>query len=202
MNGKDAVNDELEQGRIMGKDMRPLPHVIRSELIYSGKVITLHRDEIFLPEGRTAVREVVEHPGAVVVLAIDESDEVFLVSQYRHAIGGWLLELPAGGLEPGEEPLQAAKRELREEVGVEARDWTHLGSFYSTPGFVNERLHAYLARGLTGVETDPDDDEDISVIRYPLQQLLDHLEEVPDAKTLATLCLFYRSAFWDQTDAT
>lgn len=169
-----------------------LPEVISSRLVYQGKVVSLRVDEIGLLQGGVAVREVVEHPGAVVIVALDDEDAVLLVRQYRHPIGRYLLELPAGGLEDGEDPLSAAKRELREEVGMEAREWRPLGSFFSSPGFVNERLHAFLARGLYSVPGDPDDDEDISVVRYPLRELLQHLAETPDAKTLATLCLLNR----------
>ena len=100
--------------------------------------------------------------------------------------------MPAGGLEPGEEPLACAKRELREEVGLEAAQWTHLGSFFSSPGFANEKLHAFAARGLTPVKGTPDDDEDLSVVRYSLQTLLGELGRINDAKTLATLCLLAR----------
>jgi ADP-ribose pyrophosphatase len=128
-----------------------------------------------------------------VVAALDTDNHVYLVKQYRHPIGRYLLELPAGGLEPDEEPLVAAQRELREEVGLEAREWTPLGSFFSSPGFANERLHAFLARGLVPVPIDPDDDEDISVVRYPLTGLLDRLEATSDAKTLATLLLVTRA---------
>ncbi len=171
-----------------------LPSVVDSRMVYSGKVVSLRVDEVTLPGGGTAIREVVEHPGAVVVVALDADDQVYLVRQYRHPIGGYLLELPAGGLEPAEDPLKAAQRELREEVGLEAAEWTPLGSFFSSPGFVNERLHAFLARGLVSVRTDPDDDEDISVVRYPLTELLQHLEETPDAKTIAALGLLSQTA--------
>jgi ADP-ribose pyrophosphatase len=169
-----------------------IPPVTESRVIYAGKVVSVRVDQISLPEGKTAVREVVDHPGAVVVMALDEDHRVTLVRQYRHPIGRYLLELPAGGLEPDEDPLSAAQRELREEVGLQAREWTALGSFFSSPGFANERLHAFLARGLTAVPSDPDDDEDISVVRYPLTELLDHLEHTSDAKTLATLLLVQR----------
>ncbi len=165
-------------------------------------MVSLRVDEIELPTGERATREVVRHPGAVVVIALDSDDEVYLVRQYRHPIGRYLLELPAGGLEPGEEPLAAAKRELREEVGLEALEWTSLGSFFSSPGFVNEHLHAFLAEKLTRVPTDPDDDEDISVVRYPLAGLLEHLEDTPDAKTLATLCLLRGVARGGRPNAT
>lgn len=165
------------------------PPVVSSKEIYQGKIISVRVDEIALPGDRVAVREVVEHPGAVVVAAVDSEGYVYLVRQYRHAVGRELLELPAGGLEPGEEPFAAAQRELREETGLTAEEWTSLGSFYSSPGFANERLHAYLARDLKEVETDPDDDEDLEIVRCSLAELIGGLEDLTDAKTLATLLL-------------
>jgi ADP-ribose pyrophosphatase len=164
------------------------PAVISSRSVYEGKVVNLRVDEIALPQGGTAIREVVEHPGAVVVAAVNEAGEVYLVRQYRHAVRRDLLELPAGALEKGEEPLFAAQRELGEEAGLAASEWTALGCFYS-PGFANERLHAFLACGLTSVESDPDFDEDLTVVTFPLEDLLHHLAEITDAKTLATLLL-------------
>jgi ADP-ribose pyrophosphatase len=166
---------------------KPLPRVVSSRAVYEGRVVSLRVEEIALPNGRTAIREVVEHPGAVVVAAVDASGDVILVRQYRHPLRGYLLELPAGGLEPGEDATDAAKRELREEVGLEATTWTPLGCFYSSPGFANERLEAFLATGLREVDADPDEDEDIEVVRLPLADLLDHPDRVCDAKTLATL---------------
>lgn len=169
------------------------PEVVSSRTVYAGKVIDVHVDEIVLPEGITALREVVEHPGAVVVAALDDDDHIFLVRQYRHPIGCELLELPAGTLEPGEEPLVAAKRELREEAGLEARRWTPLSIFYSSPGFANEGLYPFLAQDLATVPADPDDDEVISVVRYPLAAVFEHLDEIADAKTLATLLLIEKA---------
>jgi 8-oxo-dGTP pyrophosphatase MutT (NUDIX family) len=179
-----------------------LPSVVDSRAIYTGKVVSLRVDEITLPHGGTALREVVDHPGAVVVVALDEADHVYLARQYRHPIGRYLLELPAGTLEPNEKPLAAAMRELREEVGLVAQVWTPLGSFFSSPGFANERLHAFLARGLSRVPSEPDADEDIFVVRRPWAQLLDNLEETPDAKTLATLLLAQRVLCAGVTNAT
>lgn len=163
--------------------------VVSSRLVYEGKVVNLRVDEIALPQGGTVVREIVEHPGAVVVAAVDEAGQVYLVRQYRHAVRRDLLELPAGALEEGEAPLAAAQRELGEEAGLAASEWTALGCFYSSPGFANERLYAFLARGLSSVESDPDFDEDLTVVTYPLEDLLRHLAEITDAKTLATLLL-------------
>jgi len=157
------------------------PRVLSSHPVYEGKIVSLRVDEIELPQGGAAIREVVEHPGAIVVAAVDDEGWVYLVRQYRHPIRCDLLELPAGGLEPGEEPLPAAMRELREEVGLEAQRWTFLGSFFSSPGFANERLHAFLAQELRQVDTDPDDDEDITIVRRPLTELYRRLDEVTDA---------------------
>lgn len=186
------------RSRISGE----LPQVVDSRPVYAGKVVSLRVDEITLPGGGTALREVVDHPGAVVVVAVDAESQVYLVRQYRHPIREYLLELPAGALEPDEEPLAAAIRELREEVGLVARVWIPLGSFFSSPGFANERLHAFLARGLAPVPAEPDDDEDICVVRYPLTQLLDNLEETPDAKTMATLLLAERALSGGEMNAT
>jgi ADP-ribose pyrophosphatase len=171
-------------------------------MVYRGKVVSMRVDEITLPQGEVVLREVVDHPGAVVIVALDADGYAFLVEQYRHPIGRYLLELPAGGIEAGEEPLAAAKRELHEEVGLEAREWVSLGSFFSSPGFANERLHAFLARELVPVDSRPDDDEYISVVRYPLADLLVNLEKVPDAKTLATLCLLERAVMDGPMNAT
>ena len=168
---------------------KPLPRVVDTRTVYAGKVVSLRVEQITLPDGRTATREVVEHPGAVVVAAVDAGGNVVLVSQYRHPLRDYLLELPAGGLESGEDPAHASKRELREEVGLDAKTWVHLGHFYSSPGFANERLEAFLATDLTEVGADPDDDEDLEVVALPLADLLDHPERIFDAKTLATLLL-------------
>lgn len=167
----------------------PVHEVIASRSIYEGRIVTMRVDEITLPRGGTATRVVVEHPGAVVMIAIDHADNVYLVRQYRHAIGKILLELPAGTLEAQEDPLEAAKRELREEVGATAGDWRRLGSFYSSPGFVNEYMDVFLARDLTIEASDPDYDEDLEVVSLPLSDLLEGRVELLDAKSLAALRL-------------
>ncbi len=166
-----------------------LPEVLSSRQVYEGRIISLRVDEIVLSDGTKAVREVVDHPGAVVIIALDDDRHVYFVRQYRHAVGQSLIELPAGTLEPGEEPLAAAKRELREEVGLIADDWRPLGSFFSSPGFLNEELHVFLAWGLTQQDADPDIDEELAVERIPLMELRHRLAEIPDAKTLAALRL-------------
>jgi ADP-ribose diphosphatase len=181
-----------EPAAATGPDGRAIPEVLGSQVVYEGKVVSLRVDEIALPQCRKATREVVEHPGAVVVIALDEKNEVSLVRQYRHAVKRYLLELPAGGLEPGEEPLATAQRELREEVGLEAARWTALGYFFSSPGFANEMLHVFLAEDLTPSYAEPDEDEDITVVRYSLSELYEHPEQIEDAKSLAALFLLSR----------
>jgi ADP-ribose pyrophosphatase len=170
-----------------------LPSVLSSREVYQGKIVSLRVDEIALSGGRHATREVVDHPGAVVVIALDDEGEVTLVKQYRHAIKRFLLEFPAGGVEPGEEPLAAARRELREEVGLEATTWTSLGSFFSSPGFANEILHVFLAEGLQTGHADPDDDEDLVVVRRKAADLYEHPEQLEDAKSLAALLLLHKA---------
>jgi ADP-ribose pyrophosphatase len=165
------------------------PEVLESRVVYQGKIVSLRVDRIALSDGRTATREVVEHPGAVVVIALDDEGQVALVDQYRHAVKRHLLELPAGGLEAGEEPLATAQRELREEVGLDAAEWTSLGHFFSSPGFANELLHVFLARDLRPAYAEPDDDEDITVVKHDLTELCEHPERIEDAKSLAALLL-------------
>ena len=127
------------------------PEVVASRIVHRGRVVTLRVDDVRLPDGRIVVREVVDHPGAVVIAALDAHGCVTLVRQYRHAVGDRLLELPAGTLEPGEEPLETAMRELREEAGLVAGRWDRLGTFFSSPGFLREEMHAFLARELRSV---------------------------------------------------
>jgi ADP-ribose pyrophosphatase len=184
-----AVDESASEGSAGVAREDFIPAVVDSRLIHEGKVISVRVDNITTASGTTATREVVEHPGAVVIVALDETEHVFLVRQYRHAVGRYLVELPAGGLERGEEPLAAAQRELREEVGLEAGWWSKLGAFFSSPGFANEELHAFLAQGLVGVPAQPDEDEDIEVLRYPLVGIVDSIGKEADAKTLAALYL-------------
>jgi 8-oxo-dGTP pyrophosphatase MutT (NUDIX family) len=169
----------------------PKPEVLSTRRVYSGAVVNLRVDEIRSRSG-TVKREVVEHPGAVVIAAVDERGRVALARQYRHPVGDLLLELPAGGLEPGEDPEAAARRELREEVGLEAGEWHLLGSFFSSPGFLREELHAFLATRLTVTDRDLDDDEEIDVIWARVEDLDSGEIPLRDAKTLATLHLLLR----------
>jgi 8-oxo-dGTP pyrophosphatase MutT (NUDIX family) len=175
-------------------DIRPdiRPEVVASRIVHRGRVVTLRVDDVLLPDGRIVVREVVDHPGAVVIAALDANGCITLVRQYRHAVGDRLLELPAGTLEPGEEPLETAVRELREEAGLVAGRWDRLGTFFSSPGFLREEMHAFLARDLQSVPAEPETDEDITLVTRSLNALLERPDEVPDSKSLATLLLVER----------
>jgi ADP-ribose pyrophosphatase len=162
---------------------------ISSEVCYRGKVLNLRVDQVELPNGRTARREVVEYPGAVTVVPLTGEGEVLLVRQYRYAVGEELLELPAGKLEPGEDPRDAALRELVEETGFSAREVRLVLSFYTTPGFSTEKMYLYLATGLSGGSPDPDPDEFISVVRVKLSRAREMIQEglIRDAKSIAGL---------------
>ena len=135
-------------------------------------------------------REVVKHPGAVAIVAVDGEGHVTLVRQLREPARRQLLELPAGTLEPGEEPLDSAKRELAEETGLHGGDWRLAGSFWTTPGFCDEHMHVYVATGLARGEASTEDDEEIELVRWPVDEIADRLGEIEDAKTLAGLLLY------------
>ena len=160
---------------------------IESKTMFQGRIITVLLDTAGLPDGGTAQREVVLHPGGVAILALDEADNVALVRQYRYPLHGLLLELPAGKLDPGEDHRPAALRELSEETGLEAEELTYLGCLLASPGFCNERLHLYLARGLSRAESHPDDDEFLNVVTMPFDRLLEQVMDgtIEDAKTVA-----------------
>ncbi len=169
----------------------PVPDepTISTQRIFQGRVLGLRVDTVRLHDGKTSTREIIEHHGAVVVVPIDAEDRVLLVRQYRKAVEQALLELPAGGLNAGEEPAAAAIRELREEVGVSARSLQPLGGFYSAPGFCQEYLWLYLATDLHESPLDPDEDEFVVVEPTPFTEAIAMIErgELRDAKTVAGL---------------
>jgi ADP-ribose pyrophosphatase len=126
-------------------------NVNQTSTVYTGRVITVSKDRVRLPDGNVADYEIVHHPGGAAVVALDAQDRVCLLHQYRPAAGGWVWELPAGRLEPDEPPATTARRELVEEAGREAGEWMELGHMLSSPGVFDERIHLYLARQLRAV---------------------------------------------------
>lgn len=162
---------------------------LESREVYRGRILRVREDRVRLPNGKEGVREVVEHPGGVGILALEADGTVLLVRQYRYAFGRTLLEIPAGKREPGEEPFVTARRELREETGAIAESWTPLGSLIASPGCYDEVLYLYLAQDLHYGATDPDEDEFLAVERMPLDQLarLCLEGEVTDAKTVCAV---------------
>ena len=144
---------------------------IDGKVVFDGKIIRLEHWNVELPNGRIALREVACHPGASAVVALDEDNNVILVHQYRAPMHRVTLEIPAGKLDSAEEdPLECAKRELSEETGLLADQWTKLTVLETTPGFCNERIHIYLATGLRQGETHPDEDEFVDTTRMPLKE--------------------------------
>ncbi|HEU16402.1 MAG TPA: NUDIX hydrolase [Nitrososphaeria archaeon] len=160
--------------------------LVRSERIFSGRIFSVRRDVLRTPNGEI-VRDVVEHPGAVAFLPELPDGSVVLVEQYRHAIGGKLLEAPAGTLEPGESPEECAKRELVEETGYEPGDLEYLGEVFLAPGYSTERIRLYRVKVSVRGEPRPEPDEDITVITMPFEELLARASsgEIRDAKTVA-----------------
>ena len=161
--------------------------------IYKGRIVDLRVERVTLPNGTAVDLELMHHPGASAVVAVDDGGRVVLIRQYRHAAGGYIWELPAGVLDaPGEPPRACAARELAEEAGVEARELTHLGTIFTTPGFCDERIHLFLARGLRQAEQRHEADEVIAEIaRLPLAEALAMVRrgEIVDGKTIAGLQL-------------
>ncbi len=158
---------------------------LTSKPIFNGKILTVRLDTALLPNGNTAEREIVEHPGGVGVIPITESGEVLLVEQFRYPYSATVLEIPAGKRSAGEDPLLCGKRELKEETGAEAKEFTYLGEVYPTPGYSNEIIHLYAATGLSFNEASPDEDEFLNLVRMPLSKLIDKITsgEIKDAKT-------------------
>jgi ADP-ribose diphosphatase len=159
-----------------------------SRLAYDGRLIDVTVERW---DGRE--REIVEHPGAVAIVAVDRVGQVALVRQLREATRRQLLELPAGTAEPGEKPLATAQRELREECGLTGGEWSELTAFWTAPGFCREYMHIFVAEGVVPGETEPEDDEELEQIRWPVAEIASRLGEIEDAKTLAGLLLYLQT---------
>lgn len=159
---------------------------VSNERKYTGNMIAVDLMRVILPNGKEATRDVVVHPGASVVIPLTERGEIYVVKQFRAPIGKTLIELPAGKLDKGEEPLVCAKRELFEETGLEAQNMRHITSFETTPGFCNEVLHMYLATDLKKGVANLDEDEFLTVDKIPVAKLMEMIisNEITDAKTI------------------
>lgn len=165
--------------------------LLKSEVVYPGRAFTVRRDTLRLPNGRETRYDIVEHPGSVIILPLDEQGNILFVRQYRHAVRQDLLELPAGVLDEGEDAETCARRELREETGMAAGHLEFIGGFYLAPGYSSEFMYAYLA---TNLRTDPlegDSDEFLSVETIPVATALEMARQakMPDAKSLAVLLM-------------
>jgi len=168
-----------------------LEKTLESKTVYKGRIINLRLDSVVLENGNTALREVVEHPGAVGIVALKDNGDIVMVKQYRKAADQMLLELPAGKLEQGEDPADCAARELTEETGYIAANLRYLVSFYTSPGFSNEVMHMFLATGLSQGENDPDDDEMVETVEISRDRAVDMIlkGEIKDGKTIAGILL-------------
>jgi len=168
----------------------PQLKVLSSKTVFKGRVFHVTRDRVQEPNGVTAIREVIRHSGSVVVLAVDDSGlepRVLLERQYRYAAQDYMLELPAGRIDPGEDPLAAGKRELLEETGYAANRWKRALFFYPSPGFLEETMTVFLARGLKAGKAQPEDDERIEYELVPLPQVVKLIlsGQIRDGKTIA-----------------
>ena len=165
---------------------------VKSRYIYRGHVVTLRLDTAQTADGEESVTEVIEHADCIAVVAIDDKDNVLLVRQFRRAIGKELLEIPAGGINPGESVKDAVRREMQEETGFLPQKLVRLGGFYSTPGFCTEYLYLYLATGFTPSRLFAEDTEDISLVRVPVKEIPTLLAsgQIQDAKSIAGLYMY------------
>jgi len=165
---------------------------LATQRIYQGRAVNMRVDTVENAGGAETTREVVEHSDCVAVVVIDEQDNVLLARQFRHAVGKFLLEIPAGGIDSGEEPVDTVCRELQEEIGYFPRRIERLGGFYTTPGYGTEYLHCFLATDLVSSRLVAEDTESIELLRVPSEQipLLIMSGEICDAKSIAALLLF------------
>ena len=160
---------------------------VSRETVFQGKIVTLHLDRVQMPNGTMAERELVAHPGGVGVVALTPDDKVIMVRQFRKPLEKVIWEIPAGKLDPGEEPETCGRRELEEETGYRAKSFVSLGYMYPSPGFTDEVTHIYLARELYRGESHPDPDEYLDVVAVPFSEILEKVmqNEINDAKTVA-----------------
>lgn len=167
---------------------------ISGDLVFDGKFIKVSKYDVEISTGQKAIREVVNHPGGVVVVAQKDSDTILMVKQYRYPIKEVALELPAGRLEPGENPDLAIKRELEEETGYIAKTWRSLGYIYTSPGICDEKLYLYHATDLEFIEEKPDEGEVIQAFEYKIDEVFEMINngQINDAKTICALARAFK----------
>lgn len=165
---------------------------ISSELIYRGRIIDVYNDTVTVEGGKKTYREVVSHRGSVAMLPI-EDNHVYLVKQYRYAVNDYLLEIPAGTLEDGEEPEACARRELMEEINMESCIMEKMTTLYPSPGYINEIMHLYLCKGLKPAEGIPDEDEHIEIVKMDIKSLREMIvsDRLRDGKTVTALLMYF-----------
>lgn len=171
------------------QQQRQSRRTVASQQIYDGRAIKVRVDTVLTSSGKKTTREIVEHVDCIVAVPLDENNNVIMVRQYREAVGKNLLELPAGGIEYGEQPLDTVRRELREEIGYLPQKIDKIGGFYPSPGYTNEFLYLYLATKLIAEKLEAEDSEEIEVVKVPLQNVTDMIAkgEICDAKTIIGL---------------
>lgn len=196
LEGEHQSGEPQRRGLLLGGDdprdtmLEEIPQT--EDVVYTGCIFNVNRLRVSLPNGREAVRDVVRHPGAVAIVALTDDGRICLVRQYRTALGRVTIEIPAGKLDPGEDPFICAKRELREETGMEAEQMAFLTTIGTSVGFCDELIHIYMATGLRFVASNPDDDEFLNVDLVPLSELIDAVLDgrIEDCKTVtgALIC--------------
>jgi ADP-ribose pyrophosphatase len=178
-------------------DLRETAQVLTSDVVYQGPLFRVTKDKIIEPSGKESVRDVIRHNGSVVILAVDNSKSkkdpwIVIERQFRHAANQFLWELPAGTLDPGEDPLVGAQRELEEETGYRARKWRPLVRYFASPGFLGEAMNVFVAEGLVPGEARPEDDEDIDFRLVKMSEILKLIRKgaIQDGKTLSCILLY------------
>jgi len=196
--GKKAAKPAREKGAEKGP-VEETERLISSEVMFQGPLFRVMHDKLIEPGGKESERDVIRHHGSVVILAVDSIKSkkdpwIVIERQYRHAAGRFLWELPAGKLEPGEEPLAGAKRELAEETGYAAKKWKPLVEYWASPGFLGESMKVFVAEGLVAGDAHPEEDEHIDFRLVKLSELLKMIEKgaIQDGKTLSAVLLYVR----------
>ena len=178
---------------MLEQDKDLIEEAVSSEEIYKGKIVHLFCDTVRLPNGKEATREVIRHVGAAAIVPLTDEGNVILVRQYRYPFSQVMLEIPAGKLDIGEEPINCAKRELIEETGYDAKELVYLGAFYPSVAMLNEVIHLFLAKNMTLCETNLDEDEFLHVEQRPLREVVEAVMrgEIPDGKTQTAILKAY-----------